>query len=154
MAKKKMTTKKTVKKSAPKAKLNKTQVIEKALAASPGKGPKEISEALTAKGVDVSPAYVSTIKTNLKAKTATPAPVAPTPAAPTPAAPIAATPKKKATKKKKIAKKKAAKKRAPKAAPATDITFEQLCMAKAMAKQLGGAEKAKEALAALAQLVD
>jgi hypothetical protein len=133
MAKKKVTRKKTVKKSAPKARLNKTQVIEKALAASPGKGPKEISEALTAKGVDVSPAYVSTIKTNLKAKTA----------ASTPAAPIAATPKKKT-----------AKKRAPKAAPTSDITFEQLCMAKAMAKQLGGAEKAKEALAALAQLAD
>ena len=138
MAKRKVTRKKTVKKSTPKAKLNKTQVIEKALAASPGKGPKEISEALTAKGVDVSPAYVSTIKTNLKAKTATS-----TPAAPIPAAPIAATPKKKATKK-----------QSPEAAPTSDITFEQLCMAKAMAKQLGGAEKAKEALAALAQLVD
>ncbi len=138
MAKKKVTRKKTVKKSTPKSKLNKTQVIEKALAASPGKGPKEISEALTAKGVDVSPAYVSTIKTNLKAKTATS-----TPATSTPAAPIVATPKKKATKK-----------QSPEAAPTSDITFEQLCLAKAMAKQLGGAEKAKEALAALAQLVD
>ena len=153
MAKKKVTRKKTVKKSAPKAKLNKTQVIEKALAASPGKGPKEISEALTAKGVDVSPAYVSTIKTNLKAKMATPITAAPITAASIPAAPIAAPPKKKATKKR-IAKKKAAKKRAPKVAPATDISFEQLKKAKEMAQQLGGAEKAKEALAALAQLVD
>ena len=141
MAKKKVTTKK---KTAPKAKLNKTQVIEKALAASPDKKPKEISEALTAKGVDVSPAYVSTIKTNLKAKAA----------APTPAVPIAVTPKKKATKKRKVAKKKAAKKRVPKVAPATDISFEQLKKAKEMAQQLGGAEKAKEALAALAQLLD
>ena len=148
MAKKKVTRKKTVKKSAPKSSVNKTQVIEKALAASPGKGPKEISEALTAKGVDVSPAYVSTIKTNLKAKTATSTPVTPTPAVP-----IVATPKKKATKKKKIAKKKVTKKRAPKAAVTSDITFEQLCMAKAMAQQLGGAEKAKKALAALSQLL-
>jgi glycerol-3-phosphate O-acyltransferase len=46
-----------------------------------------------------------------------------------------------------------AKKRAPKAVPTSDITFEQLCMAKAMAQQLGGAEKAKEALAALSQLL-
>ena len=145
MAKKKVTTKK---KSAPKAKLNKTQVIERALAASPGKGPKEISEALTAKGVDVSPAYVSTIKTNLKAKTAAPVAAAPTPAAPIAAAPIVATPKKK------VAKKKPAKKQAPKAAPTSDISFEQLKKAKEMAQQLGGAEKAKEALAALAQLMD
>ena len=48
---------------------------------------------------------------------------------------------------------KAAKEQAPKAAPASDITYEQLCLAKAMAKQLGGAEKAKEALAALSQLL-
>lgn len=149
MAKRKVTRKKTVKKSTPKSKLNKTQVIEKALAASPSKGPKEISEALTAKGVDVSPAYVSTIKTNLKTKTG----------APKVATKKKVAPKQKASKtgvtpKKRAAKKKAAKEQAPKAAPASDITYEQLCLAKAMAKQLGGAEKAKEALAALAQLVD
>ncbi len=143
MAKKKVTRKKTVKKSAPKAKINKTQLIEKALAASPGKGPKEISEALTAKGVDVSPAYVSTIKTNLKAKTA----------APTATAPTATAPKKEATKKKGGVKKKTTKKRASKAAATSDITYEQLCMAKEMTRQLGGAEKAKEALAALSQLL-
>jgi hypothetical protein len=141
MAKKKTTIKKKV---TPKKSINKTQVIEKALAASPGKGPTQISKELTAKGIEVSSAYVSTIKTNLKAKTATS----------TAAAPTAATPKKKATKKKKIAKKKVTKKRSPKAAVTSDITFQQLCMAKAMAQQLGGAEKAKEALAALAQLMD
>jgi hypothetical protein len=150
MAKKKVTRKKTVKKSAPKSKLNKTQVIEKALAASPDKGPTQISKELTAKGIEVSSAYVSTIKTNLKAKTATSTAAAP--AAPAPAAPIAATPK--TTTKKKVAKKKAVKKQAPKVAPATDISFEQLKKAKEMAQQLGGAEKAKEALAALAQLMD
>ena len=131
MAKKKVTSKK---KSAPKSDVNKTQEIKKALAATPDKKPKEISEALTAKGVDVSPAYVSTIKTNLKAKTGAP--------------------KKKAVKKKVAAKTKATKKRAPKVTPATDIRFEQLKKAKEMAQQLGGVEKAKETLAALAQLVD
>ena len=120
------------KKAAPKSGVNKTQEIKKALAATPGKSPKEISEALTAKGIEISPAYVSTIKTNLKAKKAAPKAAAP----------------KKATKKKVTRKK-----RSPKAAPATDITFEQLRMAKAMAQQLGGAEKAKEALAALSQLL-
>ena len=129
MAKKKVTKKKTVKKTAPKSGVNKTQEIKKALAATPGKSPKEISEALMAKGIEISPAYVSTIKTNLKAKMGAP-------------------------KKKVAAKKKATKKRAPKVAPATDISFEQLKKAKEMAQQLGGAEKAKEALAALAQLMD
>ena len=123
MAKKKS----TKKKAAPKSGVNKTQEIKKALAATPVKSPKEISEALTAKGIEISPAYVSTIKTNLKAKAAAP---------------------KKAAKKKKTRKKRAAK-----AAPASDITFEQLRMAKAMAQQLGGAEKAKEALTALSQLL-
>ena len=148
MAKKKTTTKKKV---TPKKSINKTQVIEKALAASPDKGPTQISKELTAKGIEVSSAYVSTIKTNLKAKTATSTATAPTAAAPIAVAPTAA--KKKTTTKKKIAKKKVTEKRAPKAAVTSDITFEQLCMAKAMAQQLGGAEKAKEALAALSQLL-
>ena len=43
---------------------------------------------------------------------------------------------------------------ATKAAPTSDISFEQLRMAKEMAQQLGGAEKAKEALIALSELVD
>ena len=132
MAKKKVTKKGTVEKAAPKSKLNKTQEIKKALAATPGKSPTAISEALTAKGVEVSPAYVSTIKTKLKAKKAAPKAAAP----------------------KKVTKKKASrKKRSPKAAATSDITFEQLRMAKEMAQQLGSAEKAKEALAALSQLL-
>jgi len=144
MAKKKATTKK---KAAPKADVNKSQEIKKILAATPDKGPKEISEELTAKGVDVSPAYVSTIKTNLKAATEAPAKIAKK----------KVTPKRKAVKakrtaKKKIAKKKAAKEEAPKAAPASSITYEQLRMAKDLAQQLGGIEKAKETLTALSEL--
>ena len=67
------------------------------------------------------------------------------------------TPKRKAVKgkrtaKKKVAKKKATKEKAPKAAPATSISYDQLLLAKEMAQQLGGIEKAKEALAALSAL--
>jgi len=124
-----MAKKKTTKKAAPKTDVNKTQEIKKALAASPDKGPKEISDALKAKGLDIKPGYVSTIKTNLKAKA------------------------KKAPKKKAVAKKKATgKKPAAKVSAATDITFEQLCKAKELAQELGGVDKAKEALSALAQL--
>ncbi len=134
MGKRKGTTKKAAKKAGPRSGVNKTQEIKKALAATPNKTPREIAEALTAGGVVVSPGYVSTIKTNMKAK---------------------ATGPKKVAKKRGPAKKKATrKKRASKAAPATDVTFDQLRMAKEMAQQLGGVENAKEALIALSQLVD
>jgi len=144
MAKKKATTKK---KADPKADVNKSQEIKKILAATPDKKPKEISEELTAKGVDVSPGYVSTIKTNLKAATE----------APPKTARKKVTPKRKAVKakrtaKKRVAKKDAAKEQAPKAAPASSITYEQLCLAKDLALQLGGIEKAKETLTALSEL--
>jgi len=130
MAKKKTTRKKTIRKATPKAAVNKTQEIKKALAVRPAKTPKEIADALTAKGVDVTPGYVSTIKTNLKAK--------------------AAAPKKKAAAKKKARRKN---KRAPKkATPVTKITYDQLRMAKDLAQQLGGIEKAKATLAALSEL--
>ena len=135
MAKKKATNKRTVKKVAPKSDVNKSQEIKKALAATPNKPPKQISDELTAEGIDVSPGYVSTIKTNMKAAAG---------------APKKAT-KKKVTAKKTVAKKKAAKK-APKATPATSISYDQLLLAKQMAQQLGGIEKAKETLAALSAL--
>jgi ABC-type Fe3+ transport system substrate-binding protein len=123
MANKKVVKKKTVEKAAPKADVNKSQEIKKVLAATPGKSPKEIADALTAKGVEVTPGYVSTIKTSLKAKKAT---------------------------KKKVSRKK----QTSKAAPATGVTFDQLRMAKDMAKQLGGVKNAQEALTALSELVD
>jgi hypothetical protein len=60
---------------------------------------------------------------------------------------------KKTAKKKTVAKKKSTgKKPAAKVRAATDITFEQLCKAKELAQELGGVEKAKQALSALAQL--
>ena len=91
--------------------------------------------------------YVSTIKTNLKAKTG-----APKVATKKKVAPKQKAAKAKRTAKKKVAKKKATKKLAPLAAPASSITYEQLKQAKEMAQQLGGIEKAKETLAALSAL--
>jgi len=144
MAKKKTTIKKKV---TPKKSVNKKQAIEKALAATPNKKPKQISEELKAKGIDVSPGYVSTTKTNLKADAGAPAKTAKKKVAPK-KKPVKA----KRTAKKKVAKKKATKKQAPKATPTSKITYDQLSMAKDLAQQLGGIEKAKETLAALSEL--
>ena len=66
MPTKKTTRKRSGKKASRKSGVNKTVEIHKALAATPDKGPKEISDELTAKGIDVKPGYVSTIKTNMK----------------------------------------------------------------------------------------
>jgi hypothetical protein len=48
--------------------VNKSQAIRDALAAHPEKSPSEIAEALKAQGLDVNAQYVSTIKSNAKAK--------------------------------------------------------------------------------------
>jgi hypothetical protein len=48
--------------------VNKSQAIRDALAAHPDKSPAEIADVLKAKGLDVNAQYVSTIKSNAKAK--------------------------------------------------------------------------------------
>jgi hypothetical protein len=48
--------------------VNKSQAIRDALEAHPDKSPLEIATALKAKGLDVNAQYVSTIKSNAKAK--------------------------------------------------------------------------------------
>jgi len=48
--------------------VNKSQAIRDALEAHPEKSPSEIAEALKAKGLDVNAQYVSTIKSNARAK--------------------------------------------------------------------------------------
>jgi hypothetical protein len=48
--------------------VNKSQAIRDALQANPDKSPSEIAEDLKAKGLDVNAQYVSTIKSNSKAK--------------------------------------------------------------------------------------
>ena len=62
------------------------------------------------------------------------------------------TTKKAAPKKKARRKKRTAQKAVPQAASASSITYDQLQQAKELAGQLGGLEKAREALAALAKL--
>jgi hypothetical protein len=104
------------------AEVNKTQVIKNFLAQNPGAMPKDLSDVLRAQGIDVSPGYVSTIKSNLSKK-----------------------------RKKRGPAKEAA---APKAVEHADVPFESLRKAKDMVRQLGGVAKAKEALNALAQLLD
>jgi hypothetical protein len=52
----------------PKASINKTQAIKDALKAHPRKGPKELSAMLTEQGLQISAAYISTIKFALKKK--------------------------------------------------------------------------------------
>ena len=164
MAKKKTTTKGTASNATPKSDVNKTDAIKEALARTPDKPPKEISEALTAKGIDVSPQYVSTIKSNLK-KAEAEAGNSQEPRAETAAPKLEsvkaertakkAAPKKKVRRKKRVAKQvapQAAPQAAPKAARASSISYDQLQQAKALAQQLGGLEKAREALAALANL--
>ena len=127
---------------APGTEVNKSRMIKDILAATPDRSPKDIADELTAQGIPTKPNYVSTIKTNLKAKGDAPA--------------IKAKPKKAAAKKtdapKADAKEPQAAKPAPKAAAGGKITFDQLRMAKEMARQMGGAEKAKEVLSALLQL--
>ena len=48
--------------------INKSQAIRDALQAHPERSPSEIAEQLKAKGLDVNAQYVSTIKSNAKAK--------------------------------------------------------------------------------------
>ena len=115
--------------------VNKSRLIQDILAVSPDRSPKDIAEELTAMGIPTTPNYVSTIKTNLKNKAGAP---------------------KRKTKAKKAAPKapqapQAAKQTAV-TAPSVKINFEELKMAKDMARQLGGVEKAREVLSALMQL--
>jgi hypothetical protein len=102
----------------------KTQAIKAALKANPKKGPKGIADLLQAQGLDVTPAYVSTIKTNLKAK-----------------------------KRKKVAVPAAAPEPAP-AVPKDAVSLGLLQKAKKLAAQLGGIKEAKAAIDALSQLMD
>jgi len=50
------------------APVNKTQAVKDYLAANPGAGPKAVSDALNAQGIDVKPNYVSIIKFQSKKK--------------------------------------------------------------------------------------
>ncbi len=69
MAKKAATKKKAApKKKTPAGKVNKSQAIRDYCEANPTVGPKETAAALTKQGIKVSPAMVSTVKTQAKKK--------------------------------------------------------------------------------------
>jgi hypothetical protein len=127
MAKKKAAPKKkaTRKKKAPAKSVNKSQAIRDYCEANPTIGPKETAAALTEQGIQVSPAMVSTVKTQAKKKKTQ-------------------TPKRRGRPRKNAA---------SSAKPASDkIALSSLLAAKKMSEQLGGVEKAQAALAALAKL--
>ena len=108
-----------------KTKVNKTQLIKDFLAENPGTAPKDVAAILSKQGLSVRANYVSTIKTNMKAKKKS---------------------GKKAAPKKAVAAKKQV---------ATDqISLSALLEAKKLAARLGGVEQAKQAISALAQLAD
>jgi hypothetical protein len=104
---------------------SKTAAVKAALKVHPTKGPKEIADLLQAQGLDVTPGYVSTIKTNMKGKKKkAKAAAAPAPEA---AAPVV---------------------------PKDAVSIGLLQKAKKLASQLGGIKEAKAAIDALAQILD
>jgi hypothetical protein len=108
-----------------KRKVNKTQAVKDFLAENPDAATNDVVAAMKKQRIVVSANYVSTIKSNLKGG---------------------------GKAKKKVA---AKKKAAPKKKAADDkISLSALMEAKKLAAKLGGIEKAKEAISALAQLTD
>ena len=106
--------------------VNKSQVIRDYLKKKPNSSPREISEELAKQGIEASAAFVSTVKTGMKKKRGT----------------------------KRIGRpKRAAKKAARGGRTARDtVSVSTLVQAKKMADQLGGIEKAKDALITLSKL--
>jgi hypothetical protein len=112
-------------KNAPEAKVNKTAAIKAALKANPKKSNVEISELLMADGWDAKPTYISVVKSNMK----------------------------KGKGKKKAAAVAPAAEAVP-AVPKDAVSVALLQKAKKMIKDLGGVKAAKQAIDALAQLLD
>ena len=102
----------------------KTAAIKQALKANPKKTAREIAELVKEQGFETSANYVATIKTKMKGKKKAKAAPAPTPEAAAPALPKDA------------------------------ISLAWLEKAKALAKQLGGVKQAKQAIDALAHIMD
>ena len=109
--------------------MSKTQAIRAELEKDPGAMPKPLAEKLRAMGYDVKPQYVSVMKSTLKkeAEGRTPATTGSQDHPPAAAKQAAAR-------------------------GSDDISFESLRKAKELSAELGGIEKAKEALDALIQL--
>ena len=105
-------------------KVNKSQAIRDYKATHRRAKPKAISEALTEEGIDVSPAVVSAVLYNAKTK-------------------------KKTSKRSNVPKKSTAGR-----ASRQSVDLDALKKAKKLSDEMGGIDKAKEALDALAQLTD
>lgn len=137
---------------------NKSAAIRDYLESNPNAKPKEIVEHLQSKGMDVTPAFVSTIKSKLlssgqlSAGGGSAAAPAPTKRRGRPKGAGAA--RKKVTRRGRAPKAAAAKTAAPAAAkaPAGSVSVDGIVLAKKLADQLGGVDKARAALAALEKI--
>lgn len=118
---------------------NKSQAIRDFYAANPEAKPKAVVEALAGQGIEVSAAFVSTIKSTSVGKTFKGARRGPKPkiakAAPSVKAASVST-------------------KAPRAAAAPTLSIDSLVKAKGLVRDLGGIENAMNALAALKKLAD
>jgi len=115
---------------------NKSQAIRDYYAANPNAKPKEISAELKKAGVDVTPAFISTIRSTSMGKKKKTTKTSTAKAAPA-----------------KVASKKAAP--APAAAKSgVSVSIESLLKAKSMVKELGGIDNAIATLSALKRLAD
>ena len=102
--------------------VNKSKAIKEALAAKPEASSKEIADALTSQGIPVTPTYVANVKSTMNRKPGRPK-----------------------------GKRKGTGGAGAKAA-SDNVSLASLVQAKKLAAQLGGVEKARELLAALAKL--
>ena len=113
--------------------VNKTQAIRDYLTANPDAMPKAVAAELRERGIDVDPQRVSIVKSNMRKEAAE-------------GGQPAAAPRKKRAPAKPAGTKHAASR------PNGELSFQTLRKAKELSEQLGGVDKAREALSALAQL--
>ncbi len=118
----------------PKKKITKTAAIQRYLKRRPDAKPREIVAALAKKGIEVTPATVSTIKNQMKNKGLLGGTTATTKAA------------------RKTTSRRGRRPGRPKASAAANDTLEMLKQAKSLAETAGGVDKAKKLLDALAEL--
>ncbi len=118
----------------PKKKITKTAAIQRYLKRRPDAKPREIVAALAKKGIEVTPATVSTIKNQMKNKGLLGGATATTKAA------------------RKTTSRRGRRPGRPKASAAANDTLEMLKQAKSLAETAGGVDKAKKLLDALAEL--
>jgi hypothetical protein len=122
---------------------NKSQAIREYYAAHPGAKPKQVVEALAAQGVQVSPAFVSTIRSTSVTKGRKRGPKPGTKRGPRPTK----------TTRRAVGRPKTRATSATRGASGT-VSIDSLVKAKGLVKELGGIDNAMNTLAALKQLAD